>query len=193
MEPNEKSRKPADGEKEKDSGRFSSNLFDWGESLVIAVLFVVVLFTFVFRIVIVDGHSMESTLHHGDLMIVSSIGYHREHGDIVVLRSEYYDRPIVKRIIAVEGDTVDIDFQNAQVYLNGEPLDEPYLDDFYYFEEEGVEFPQTVPEGCIFVLGDNRTGSTDSRNPNIGMVDERAVIGKVRFTVFPFDAFGAVE
>ena len=193
MEPKEEAKKPEAEEKKEQSGRFSSALFDWTESLVIAVLFVVVLFSFIFRIVIVDGQSMESTLHNGELMLVSSIGYKGERGDIIVLYSDSFHRPIVKRIVAVAGDTVDIDFDNAQVSLNGETLDEPYLDDFYYYDYEGVDFPQTVPEGCVFVLGDNRTGSTDSRSPSIGMVNEDAVIGKVYYIIFPFDSFGAVE
>lgn len=174
-------------------GRFSSPLFDWAESLVIAILFVVLLFTFICRIVVVDGTSMESTLHNGDLMLVSSIGYEEEHGDVIVLHSEYYNCPIVKRIIAVENDRVDIDFVNAQVYLNGEKLDEPYLDSFDYFDYEGVDFPQTIPEDCLFVLGDNRTGSTDSRSPTIGMVKKDQVIGKAYATIFPFDSIGMVK
>ena len=193
MGTNEEAKKPEADQKKEESGRFSSALFDWAESLVIAVLFVVVLFTFVFRIVIVDGQSMESTLHNGELMLVSSNSYEGERGDIIVLYSDSFHRPIVKRIIAVAGDTVDIDFDNAQVYLNGEVLDEPYLDDFYYYDYEGVDFPQTVPEDCVFVLGDNRTGSTDSRSPSIGMVSTDAVIGKVYYTIFPFSSFRAVK
>ena len=192
MEPMEEAKQPAVQEKKEETGRFSSALFDWAESLVIAVLLVVALFTFVCRIVIVDGHSMESTLHHGQLMLVSSIGYEEEHGDIIVLHNEFHG-PIVKRIIATEGDTVDIDFDNAQVYLNGEALDEPYLDRFSYYDYEGIDFPQTVPEDCVFVLGDNRTGSTDSRSPLVGMVPESTVIGKVYFTIFPLDSFGMVK
>ena len=193
MGTNEEAKKPEADQKKEESGRFSSALFDWAESLVIAVLFVVVLFTFVFRIVIVDGQSMESTLHNGELMLVSSNSYEGERGDIIVLYSDSFHRPIVKRIIAVAGDTVDIDFDNAQVYLNGEVLDEPYLDDFYYYDYEGVDFPQTVPEDCVFVLGDNRTGSTDSRSPSIGMVSTDAVIGKVYYIMFPFSSFRAVK
>ena len=192
MEPMEEAKQPEAQAKKEETGRFSSALFDWAESLVMAVLLVVALFTFVCRIVIVDGHSMESTLHHGQLMLVSAIGYEEEHGDIVVLHNEFHG-PIVKRIIATEGDTVDIDFDNAQVYLNGEALDEPYLDKFSYYDYEGIDFPQTVPEDCVFVLGDNRNGSTDSRSPLVGMVHESAVIGKVYFTIFPLDSFGMVE
>ena len=192
MEPMEEAKQPEAQAKKEETGRFSSALFDWAESLVMAGLLVVALFTFVCRIVIVDGHSMESTLHHGQLMLVSAIGYEEEHGDIVVLHNEFHG-PIVKRIIATEGDTVDIDFDHAQVYLNGEALDEPYLDRFSYYDYEGIDFPQTVPEDCVFVLGDNRNGSTDSRSPLVGMVHESAVIGKVYFTIFPLDSFGMVE
>lgn len=192
MEPIEEAKKPEAEAKAENTGRFSSTLFDWAESLVIAVLLVVVLFTFICRIVIVDGHSMESTLHHGQLMLVSALGYEQEHGDIIVLHSDFHG-PIVKRVIATEGDVVDIDFDNAQVYLNGKALDEPYLDDFDYYDYEGIDFPQTVPEDCVFVLGDNRTGSTDSRSPLIGMVHDDVVIGKVYFSIFPLDSFGAVK
>ena len=192
MEPMEEAKQSETQMKTEETGRFSSALFDWAESLVIAILLVIALFTFICRIVIVDGHSMESTLHHGQLMLVSAIGYEEERGDIIVLHNDFHG-PIVKRIVATEGDTVDIDFDNAQVYLNGEALDEPYLDHFSYYDYEGIDFPQTVPEDCVFVLGDNRNGSTDSRSPLVGMVDQKSVIGKVYFTIFPLDSFGMVD
>lgn len=172
-------------EKQTAKGR---DLYEWVQSLVGSVLVVVAIFTFVIRMMGVDGHSMLNTLQHGDrLLVVNSMLYHDyKYGDIVILRKNgvFDDDPIVKRVIAVEGQTVDIDFAEGVVYVDGEALEEDYIREPTY-TAEGTEFPLTVPEGSIFVMGDNRNGSSDSRDYRLGTVDTRYVIGKAAFLIFP--------
>ena len=172
-------------EKQTAKGR---DLYEWVQSLVGSVLVVVTIFTFVIRMMGVDGHSMLNTLQHGDrLLVVNSMLYHDyKYGDIVILRKNgvFDDDPIVKRVIAVEGQTVDIDFTEGIVYVDGEALEEDYIREPTY-TAEGTEFPLTVPEGSIFVMGDNRNGSSDSRDYRLGTVDTRYVIGKAAFLIFP--------
>ena len=160
-------------------------VFDWVQSLVVALLICVLVFTFVIRVVTVSGTSMLDTLHNSDRILVSNLFYSPEQGDIVVLRKDSFSaEPIVKRVIAMEGQTVNIDFEAGVVYVDGQALDEPYtleptrrrID----FEDETV-----VPDGCLFVLGDNRNGSTDSRDLRIGCVDKRLVIGHALFLLIP--------
>ena len=163
------------------------DLYEWTQALVGSVLAVVLVFTFLIRLIGVDGHSMVPTLQNGDrLLVLSSLLDHDyEYGDIVVLREEsFLEEPIVKRVIATEGQTVDIDFEAGIVYVDGEVLDEPYINEPTYMEE-GTEFPLTVPEGCIFVMGDNRNHSSDSRDSRLGTVDTRCVLGKAVFLAFP--------
>ena len=172
-------------EKQTAKGR---DLYEWVQSLVGSVLVVVAIFTFVIRMMGVDGHSMLNTLQHGDrLLVVNSMLYHDyKYGDIVILRKDgvFDDDPIVKRVIAVEGQTVDIDFAEGIVYVDGEAREEDYIREPTY-TAEGTEFPLTVPEGSIFVMGDNRNGSSDSRDYRLGTVDTRYVIGKAAFLIFP--------
>ena len=164
------------------------DLYEWIQSLVGSVLVVVAIFTFGIRMLGVDGHSMLNTLQHGDrLMVVNPIFYHDyKYGDIVILRKTgvFDNEPIVKRVIATGGQTVDIDFDAGVVYVDGEALEEDYIREPTY-TAEGTEFPLTVPEGSIFVMGDNRNGSSDSRDYRLGTVDTRYVIGKAAFLIFP--------
>ena len=143
---------------------------------------------FCFRVVIVSGSSMKATLVDGDYLLLLSSTFYRapKYGDIIVISKNSFDdgEPIVKRVIATEGQEVDIDFENKIVYIDGKPLDEPYT--YTPTEDaEGVEFPVTVDEGCVFVLGDNRGISLDSRSREIGMIDCREIIGKAIFLFFP--------
>lgn len=157
------------------------------------LIFVTVLFVFAIRLVSVDGDSMYPTLHHGDkLTLLSNFLYDPEVGDIVVLRTLSYDTaPIVKRVIAEENQEVDINFNTGEVWVDGVLLEEPYINN-PTTRYEGMDFPITVPENCIFVMGDNRQFSTDSRNPSIGCVDKRYVLGKALNIVLPFERFGGV-
>ena len=163
------------------------DLYEWVQALVCSVLAVVVVFTFLIRLIGVDGHSMLPTLQDGDrLLVLNSMFYHDyQYGDVVVLRKDtFLDEPIVKRVIATGGQTVDIDFASGAVYVDGVPLEEDYVNDLTFLEE-GTEFPLTVPEGSIFVMGDNRNHSNDSRDSRLGTVDSRYVIGRAVFLAFP--------
>ena len=152
----------------------------------LSVMMVVLLL--VFRVVVVSGSSMYDTLKHGDYLLLLSNTFYREpeQGDIVVISKESFDNgaPIVKRIIATEGQTVDIDFETGIVYVDGEALDEPYT---YTLTNTtgGVQFPLEVFEGFVFVLGDNRNGSRDSRYPEIGLIDKREILGKAVYLILP--------
>lgn len=173
-------------EEQKKDGN-SREVYEWMRAMVCSVLTVVVLFTFVIRMIGVEGYSMLPTLQDGDrLLVLNSLLYSDyRYGDIVVLRKDtFLKEPIVKRVIATEGQTVDIDFFSGTVYVNGEALREDYINELTFLKE-GTEFPLTVPEGCVFVMGDNRNRSSDSRDARIGAVDVRYVIGRAVFLVFP--------
>lgn len=175
------------------TARFKSEIFNWGESLISVLIFFVVVFMFFMRLIGVDGTSMYPTLEDHNVMLTSNWNYVPARGDIVVLNKESFwnGLPIVKRIIALGGDEIDIDFHTGEVFVNGELLDEPYIAE-PTAKQEDMTFPQVVPEGCVFVMGDNRNGSTDSRNTALGMVDERYILGHVLTIVYPLDKIGAL-
>lgn len=163
------------------------DLYEWAQALVCSVLAVVLLFTFGVRLIGVDGHSMVPTLQDGDrLLVISSLLDHSfQPGDIVVARKDSFMKdPIVKRVIAVEGQTVDIDFETGTVYVDGEVCNEPYINELT-FRDEGTELPLVVPEGSLFLMGDNRNNSSDSRDSALGTVDARYVIGRAVVLLFP--------
>ena len=168
---------------------FLSNLHD----VVFLVAGVLIVFSILFRIVIVSGPSMKNTLIDGDwLLLMSNVLYRNpEQGDVIVACKEAYENgtPIVKRIIATEGQVVDINFETGTVMVDNQILDEPYISS-PTDRDEGMQFPLTVPEGGVFVLGDNRQDSKDSRSPEIGLIDEREILGKAIFIIFPGDEKG---
>ena len=168
--------------------------YDWIQSLISALLICVLVFVFVLRIMDVHGTSMFPTLNNGDKVMVSGLFYEPARGDIVVFKKDSYDdnKALVKRVIAVAGDVVNIDFENGIVYVNGEPTEEDYIEVLTTTKLDFIG-PQTVPENCLFVMGDNRNASTDSRDKRIGMVDKRLVVGKVLMVIYPFSSFGSVE
>ena len=149
---------------------------------------IILVFLLLFRVVVVSGPSMNQTLLHGDyLLLVNNLFYAEpKQGDIVVFSKDSFKggEPIIKRLIATEGQWVDIDFEAGIVYVNGNPLDEPYVNTPTNLEE-GVSFPLMVEEGCVFVLGDNRNSSKDSRSPEIGQIDKREILGKAIFLFIP--------
>ncbi len=169
-----------------------SEALDWLQCIVSALIAAILIFTFIARTITVVGTSMVPTLENGNLLIVSRLFYHPKRGDIVVLRKEsFMSDPIVKRVIATEGQTVDIDFAAGVVYVDGAALEEPYVNELTYEREDFAE-PVTVPEGHIFVMGDNRNRSTDSRDARIGCVDTRELIGRAILRLAPLNQFGKI-
>ncbi len=167
---------------------------------------VLLLFLLVFRIIIVSGDSMRMTLVDGDyLLLINNLFYHEpEQGDVVVISKKSFDggKAIVKRVIATEGQTVDIDFKEGIVYVDGQPLTEPYIHT-PTLNQQGTIFPLTVAENCLFVLGDNRAVSRDSRDLILGQIDKREVLGKACYLFLPgtdkersdrdFDRIGVIK
>lgn len=159
------------------------NVFEVFQAIISALVVITILFTFAFRVVNVEGSSMKPTLQNNDKVIVSTVGYEAQRGDIVVISStDGLKEPIVKRIVAVGGDTVDINFTTGIVTVNG--TEEEYTNELTS-QQFDIAFPITVPEGTVFVLGDNRGNSLDSRSTRVGCVDERLIVGKVLFRFFP--------
>lgn len=175
-------------DKEKEPRGWKQSVLLYVHDLMWMLLTVMAVFLIAFRVIVVTQNSMFSTLWDGDyLLLVSNLfSGEPEQGDIVVISKQSYEngKPIVKRVIATEGQTVDIDFDNGIVYVDGAKLEEPYLRQKTN-DNEGTVFPLTVEENCIFVLGDNRAVSLDSRSPQIGQIDCREVLGKAVFLMIP--------
>ena len=174
----------------------SNNILPYLKDVVFLISAVLLVFSLLFRLVIVSGPSMNDTLVDGDwLLLLSNVFYNDpKRGDIIVASKDSFKNgtPIIKRVIATEGQTVDIDFQLGVVYVDGEALDEPYtLTPTNMFE--GVSFPLTVSNGCVFVMGDNRNESKDSRSTEIGLIDDREIIGKAVFIMIPGDDGGELD
>ena len=145
--------------------------------------------TFAFRVIDVDGTSMEPTLINTDKVIITNLFYEPKNGDVVVIsHGEEYEKPLVKRVIAVGGQTVDIDFNLGIVYVDGYALDESrYISEpiSRHLNNE-MTFPVTVPYGYVFMMGDNRNGSTDSRSLDVGFCREEYILGKAICRILPF-------
>ena len=172
-------------EQKKEYSAVTRNCFEWVEAVVTSIVVVVLLFTFLFRVVNVNGQSMEDTIHNEDKVLLTNLFYEPENGDVVVIsRAQHFEEPIIKRVIATGGQTVDIDFETGAVYVDGTLLEEDYINELT-FTDEGTEFPLTLGEGEIFVMGDNRNHSTDSRDTRIGAVDTRYVVGRAVALALP--------
>ena len=175
-------------------------VYEWLEALGTAIIIAMLIFTFLLRVNEVKGSSMLPTYTEGTRVIVQAIGYQPSAGDVVVIDATHtpLQEFVIKRIIATEGQTVDFDYESGAVLVDGQVVDETQFglengitgEPFSSFEV--LEFPQTVPEGCVFVLGDNRAVSEDSRYQNVGMIDERNILGKAVFHLFPFQNLGFV-
>ena len=185
-----------------------TELFDWVDTIVIALISVVIIFSLFFRLATIVGPSMQNTLYSGERVIITNFLYEPQYGDIVVVSRNMNNsvegvttdrEPIIKRIIATEGQYVDIDFEEGKVYVGADlsnmvELDEPYVSGPTNLKYD-IEFPVYVKEGHVFVLGDNRNNSTDSRSSSIGdlgLIDERYILGKAVYRVWPFDAIGGI-
>lgn len=183
-------------------------VYDYLEVFCYALATMMVLFLFVFRLVTVDGDSMRTTLTNGDKLIISNLFYTPETGDIVVINPENHgdaDEPIIKRVIATEGQTVRIDYENWEVFVDGQKLDEPYIRDMMAVEKQrwgkdtpmdGTNVPKyknefTVGDNKVFVMGDNRNNSKDSRSREYGEMGVNRILGKVIFRLTP--NFGTVD
>ena len=185
-----------DEKKKKEKSSPKQDLFSWTQALVSVLVGLVLVFTLFGRAIRVVGSSMVPTLTDGDLLLLQSVGYTPQQGDIVVLRKEtFMDYPIVKRVIATGGQHVTVDYTQGTVTVDNVVLDEPYINEVMV--DTGsfgmTELDVTVPEGSIYVLGDNRNHSSDSRHYLLGTVDERYVLGKALLVVFPFQHFGSVS
>ena len=193
-EQNRLTEQPAEREKKK--ATFGEELYTWLQSLTFALLLLVVVFTFFGRIIGVDGQSMVPTLQDRDMLLLQHAGYAPTQGDVVVLHKDFASvtDPIVKRVIAVGGQSVDIDYDSGNVYVDGEAIDQSYLGE-PMVDTGNPYMMQThwdVPEGSIFVMGDNRNNSSDSRDERLGVVDNRYVLGRVLCILLPFGHFGSV-
>lgn len=189
--------------KQKEPFSKRKELFEWLDVITLALIIVVVIFGFLFRVATIEGDSMLNTLHGGEMVVISNFSYTPEYGDIVVISRNIENStsaeaegqgPIIKRIIATENQTVDIDFDTGIVYVDGVALKEDYISTATTVKRD-VEFPVTVPEGHVFVLGDNRRVSLDSRSSAIGengMIDERYILGRAVFRVLPFKKMGSL-
>lgn len=170
------------------------DMYDWVQCLIVALIICVVFFAFFVRIIDVVGTSMNPTLNNSDKMLVSGLFYKPKVGDVVVFKKDEYNpnKALVKRVIAVEGQEINIDFDRGIVYIDGQPIQEDYIAELTKTKEDFIG-PKTVPEGCVFVMGDNRNMSTDSRKTEIGMVDTRLILGKAYMVIYPLSEFRVIE
>ncbi|MGN0667198.1 MAG: signal peptidase I [Huintestinicola sp.] len=182
-----------DADKEKENGSAYDEILEWVETIIFAFFAVILFFTFLLRQANVDGDSMLPTLQNGERLIVNHLFYTPEKGDIVIVDSRGLGKAIVKRVIATEGQQVDINFDTGEVKVDGTVLQEDYILELTKRDEDGHDYPVTVPENCIFVMGDNRMNSLDSRSSVVGFVPVDDVMGKVVFRFWPLDRIGAVE
>ncbi len=182
--------------KESKTPSWVEDIFEWVESAVISMFAVVLLFTFIFGVVRVDGESMTNTLQHNDMLVISHLNYEPKCGDIVIISRNYDNseqtqssEPLVKRVVATEGQTIDI--KDGKVYVDGKELDEEYAKGktFPCSSSGKIEYPVKVKKDTVFVLGDNREDSHDSRFDDIFLVDERYILGKAVLRIFPINTF----
>ncbi len=180
------------------SGKLVKTVLSWAEDLVLAIVIIVAVFSFLLRVITVTGSSMSPNYDDGDRVLMTGClpGFHQ--GDVVVI-GNVLEEPIIKRVIATEGQTVDFDYEQKTVLVDGQVVDESSfglpngITTMPYTSFELLEFPQKVPENCIFVLGDNRDVSEDSRYKAVGMIDKRNILGKVIFHLFPFERLGPAQ
>lgn len=172
------------------ASKSAANMFDWVQSVVVAIVALCAVFTFVLRPVRVEGDSMLPTLSDGDWLLLSAFDLNPEYGEIIVSTQPNRTssgEPVIKRVIATEGQTVDIDFTRGVVTVDGVVLNEPYIKDLTHRSFD-VDFPLVVPEGTVFAMGDNRNDSLDSRTTRIGFINEKYILGSVKLRMYPFES-----
>lgn len=181
-------------EESRPSNTIKDEIFDWVSNITFILSAIVLIFIFAIRVVGVDGESMMPTLHHKDWLITSNLFFEPDNGDIVVLSKDSFldGKMIVKRIIATEGQEIDIDFQKGIVYVDGKVLEEQYIAE-PTVTQYTMKFPATVPKDHVFVMGDNRNHSADSRDASLGMVHKSCILGRVVLRILPISDFGAVN
>ena len=192
MSANTKKKKPVPVEA--DPNASSRETYDWIQCLLVALIICVLIFMFCVRVIDVIGASMNPTLYNGEKMLVSGLFYKPKVGDVVVFKKDEYDpnKLLVKRVVAVEGQEINMDFENGIVYIDGVAIAEDYISEPTYNKLDFIG-PKTVPEGCVFVMGDNRNASIDSRKSEIGMLDNRLILGKAYFVIYPLSGFRAIK
>ena len=167
--------------------------YEFLESASIAVAFITLVILFAGRFIVVDGGSMNNTLYHGERLIITNFLYTPEKGDIVVTDTKnYFGQPLIKRVIAIEGDTIAIDYNTGDVYVNGRMLQEDYIKEKITATGGGV-YQITLTEDQLFLMGDNRNASSDSRVREIGPVSEQNILGKAILRVAPLSRIGKVN
>lgn len=165
-------------------------MFDLTRTIIFVFVFMSVIFTFIMRDANVVGNSMLDTLHSDDKILMTNFMYKPKCGDIVAINAEnQIEKRIIKRVIATEGQTLVVDYSKNAVYVDGIQIDEPYVSSITREPSNPLQIPYVIPEGYIFVMGDNRIISLDSRDKSIGLVSVNDVIGKAQFIVYPFDRF----
>ena len=173
--------------------RVGKDTIEWVQAVLVALALGFLVKTFLFTLVKVEGPSMNPTLQNGDRLFVNRLAYKPQQGDVIVFKPAYDKAvPYIKRVIAVEGQVVDIDFEKGEVYIDGVLLEEPYLLE-PIFNPGDVTFPATVPKGHVFVMGDNRNNSEDSRRSRVGMVNNKVIMGGAIYRWWPFNKMGAVK
>lgn len=175
--------------------KFLSNILDFLKPMSVALIVMVLMMVTGFHVVTVNGASMDTTLESGEAIVVTNFLYTPQCGDIVVIdQGSTLNKNIIKRVIAVEGQTIKLDYDNDKIFVDGKELNEPYLSCSTFEGRRGdYDVPFVIPAGKIFVLGDNRGVSLDSRSSTVGLIDAEDVIGKAQFAVFPFDRIGGFE
>ena len=195
-------------EKEAPEQNVSNSIFSWVETLFASFSAAMLILVFLFRMNVVSGISMEPTLYDGDRLIMLQTG-RPSYGDIVAIKAENIINGrtgrngefVVKRVIGLPGDVIDIDGATGSVIRNGEVLDEPYIYESIDAEHMGnVEYPLTIEENCVFVLGDNRNHSLDSRiavgekdEGYLGCVNINYILGKAVLRIWPIERFGVIQ
>lgn len=175
------------------ASKFSAFCFEWSETIVQAFIIVVVLLTFIFRGFTVDGESMMNTLLNGDKVAVVRWKYVPTSGDVVVIKhGEKFSKPLIKRIIATEGQTLKINFSDGSVIVDGVKLNETYIKERMWLRGNAV-IPSVIPQGKCFVMGDNRNNSSDSRDKVIGLIPNEDIVGKAKFVFYPFNRIKVIK